>query len=216
MKFFTNEVKVGIVVTIAIVILIFSAFIVKEGEIRGFRTKEYTVKVIFDFVGGLKETASVRLAGVKVGQVEKIRFIQEPLTKVEATITLKEAIQLRENAQFSITTVGLLGEKYIEITPGSLDAPVIKPGTILIGKDAVDISEVLSSAGEAMEDLGGIISSIRKGRGSVGKLLSEEELYDNLNIMVKNLRELSEEVKEHPWKLFRKSEAKKKKKKVSR
>jgi len=210
MKFFTNEVKVGIVVVIAIVILIFSAFIVKEGELRGFRTKEYTVKVIFNFVGGLKETAPVRLAGVKVGQVESIRFIQEPLTKVETTITLKEAIQLRRDAQFSITTVGLLGEKYIEITPGSLDAPIVKPDATLIGKDAVDISEVFSSAGGAMEDLGGIISSVKEGKGTVGKLVTDEELYDNLNAVIKNLREVSEEVKEHPWKLFRKSKAKKK------
>ncbi|MCG2677461.1 hypothetical protein L6386_02715, partial [bacterium] len=167
------------------------------------------------------------------------------------------SVQLREDAQFSITVVGLLGEKYIEITPGSLDAPVIKPGAILVGKDAVDVSEVLSSAGEAMEDLRGIISSvkggqgsvgrlvteeelyhnlnaslkniqslakeineilasIREGRGTVGKLISDEELYDNLNTAIKNLREMSEEVKEHPWKLFRKSEAKKKKEKVSR
>ncbi len=210
MRFFTNEVKVGIVVAIAIVILIFSAFIVKEGEIRGFRTKEYTIKVIFNFVGGLKETAAVRLAGVKVGQVEKIRFIQKPTTKVEATLTLRESIQLREDAQFSITVVGLLGEKYIEITPGSLDAPIIKPETILVGKDAVDISKVLSKAGEAMKDLGGIISSIREGKGTVGKLVIDEELYDNLNAMVKNLRELTEDVKEHPWKLFRKGKEKKK------
>jgi len=212
MRFFTNEVKVGIVVAIAIVILIFSAFIVKEGEVRGFRTKEYTIKVTFNFVGGLKETAPVRLAGVKVGQVEKIRFIQEPTTKVETTISLKEAIRLRENAQFSITTVGLLGEKYIEITPGSLDATIVKPGATLIGKDAVDISKVFSSAGGAMQDLGNIISSVREGEGTVGKLVADEELYDNLNAMIKNLRELSEDVKEHPWKLFRKSEAKKKKK----
>jgi len=210
MRFFTNEVKVGIVVAIAIVILIFSAFIVKEGEVRGFRTKEYTIKVTFNFVGGLKETAPVRLAGVKVGQVEKIRFIQEPTTKVETTISLKEAIRLRENAQFSITTVGLLGEKYIEITPGSLDATIVKPGATLIGKDAVDISKVFSSAGGAMQDLGNIISSVREGEGTVGKLVADEELYDNLNAMVKNLRELSEEVKEHPWKLFRKGKEKKK------
>ncbi len=210
MKFFTNEVKVGIVVTIAIVILIFSAFIVKEGELRGFRTREYTIKVIFNFVGGLKETAPVRLAGVKVGQVEKIRFIQKPLTKVEATISLKEAIRLRENAQFSITTIGLLGEKYIEITPGSLDAPMVAPDATLIGKDAVDLSKVLSNAEEVMENLGGIISSIREGEGTVGKLVIDEELYDNLNAMVKNLRELTEDVKEHPWKLFRKGKEKKK------
>ena len=210
MKFFTNEVKVGIVVVIAIVILIFSAFIVEKGEVRGFRTKEYTIKVIFNFVGGLKETAPVRLAGVKVGQVEKIRFIQEPATKVEATISLKETIRLRENAQFSITVIGLLGEKYIEITPGSLDTPIIKPGANLVGKDAVDTSKVLSKAGEAMEDLGGIISSIRGGKGTVGKLVIDEELYDNLNAMVKNLRELTEDVKEHPWKLFRKGKEKKK------
>ena len=210
MKFFTNEVKVGIVVVIAIVILIFSAFIVEKGEVRGFRTKEYTIKVIFNFVGGLKETAAVRLAGVKVGQVEKIQFIQEPTTKVEATMSLKETIQLRENAQFSITVIGLLGEKYIEITPGSLDTPIIKPGANLVGKDAVDTSKVLSKAGEAMEDLGGIISSIRGGKGTVGKLVTDEELYDNLNAVIKNLRELSEEVKEHPWKLFRKGKEKKK------
>lgn len=210
MRFFTNEVKVGIVVAIALVILIFSAFIVKEGEIRGFRAKEYIIKVIFNFVGGLKETAPVRLSGVKVGQVKKIRFIQEPTTKVETTISLKEVIQLREDAQFSITTVGLLGEKYIEITPGSLDAPVIKPGATLIGKDAVDISAVFSSAGDAMEDLGGIISSVRGGKGTVGKLVTDKELYDNLSAMIKNLRELSEEVKEHPWKLFRKEKEKKK------
>ncbi|MBU4310264.1 MlaD family protein [bacterium] len=210
MRFFTNEVKVGIAVAIAIVILIFSAFIVEKGEVRGFRTREYTIKVIFNFVGGLTETAPVRLAGVKVGQVDKIRFIQEPTTKVETTISLKEVVQLREDAQFSITTVGLLGEKYIEITPGSLDTPIIEPGAILVGQDAVDIGEVFTSAGEAMEDLGGIISSVRGGKGTVGKLVTDKELSDNLSALIKNLREVSEEVKEHPWKLFREKKEKKK------
>jgi phospholipid/cholesterol/gamma-HCH transport system substrate-binding protein len=205
MRFFTDEVKVGIGVLIAIVVLIFSAFIVKEGEVRSFRTKEYTIKVIFNFVGGLKETAPVRLAGVKVGQVEELRFIQEPSTKVEATITLKEAIQLRQDAQFSVTTIGLLGEKYVEIVPGSPEASIVQPGATLIGKDAVDLSNVLNSAGDAMEDLGSIISSVREGKGSAGKLLNEEDLYDNLNTVVKNLAELSEELKQHPWKLFRKN-----------
>lgn len=254
MRLFTNEVKVGIGVVLAIVILIFSTFIVKEGEIRGFRTKEYTIKGIFNFVGGLKETAPVRLAGVKVGQVAKMRFIQKPSTKIEITITLKESVQLRENAQFSVTTVGLLGEKYIEITPGSIDAPIIKPGATIIGRDAVDISVVLSSVGAAVEDLRGIISSVRSGEGTVGKLVSEKELYDNLsatlksvekmsaeatgilisirsgegtigrlindrelydnlNTTIENLKELSKEVKDHPWKLFRKEKGKKEKKK---
>lgn len=196
MRFFTDEVKVGIGVAIAIVILIFSAFVVKEGELRGFRTKEYTIKVVFNFVGGLKETAPVRLAGVKVGQVERIRFIQKPNTKVEVTITLKESIQLRGDAQFSVTTVGLLGEKYLEIIPGSSDALVIKPGATLVGKDAVDISGVISSAGAAMEDLKSIISSVKGGKGSVGRLVTEEKLYHNLNASLENIQGLAKEVSE--------------------
>jgi len=127
---------IGLVVLIVVVVVgVASPFVYRYCQ------QGYEIKVIFKSVAGLKEMAPVRLAGIGVGRVEKINLIQEPAVRVEVILWIKEDIKVRENSHFNITTIGLLGEKYIEIIPGSVDSPVAKPGTTFIGREPIILSE---------------------------------------------------------------------------
>ena len=110
-------------------------------KFRAIKRKGYEIKVIFKSVAGLEEMAPVRLSGVGVGRVEKINLIQEPTVRVEVILWVKEGTIVRENSRFNIATIGLLGEKYIIIIPGSADSPVAKPGTTFIGCEPIILSE---------------------------------------------------------------------------
>jgi len=133
------ELTVGFFVLIGIVCL--GYLTVKLGKLEIGGGSGYEIKAIFTNVGGLTTGADVVVAGVRVGKVTKIA-----LSEYNALVTLRVShdIKVQEDAMASIKTKGLIGEKYVEITPGGSDK-LLGPGEIL--KDtqpAMDIEELIS------------------------------------------------------------------------
>lgn len=136
---FDLEFTVGIFVLIGIICL--GYLTIKLGKMEVLGGDGYEIHALFSNVGGLTTGADVLIAGVKVGKVAKIA-----LTDYNAKVTLRisKDVKIQEDAIASIKTKGLIGEKYIELTPGGSDT-LIGPGGIL--KDtqpAVDIEELIS------------------------------------------------------------------------
>jgi phospholipid/cholesterol/gamma-HCH transport system substrate-binding protein len=154
----SNEVKVGILVFAALVLLTVLVFGV--GEIRIFeRGMEY--RVVFNSVAGLNEGSSVRLGGVKVGHVRNIDFTEYKQKRmVEVVVVIKESVPIREGDKFKITMLGLLGENYVEIMPGMVTEKVIKPGSRIEGETVVAMDQMF-------ED-------VQAGLGRVNEMLDDE------------------------------------------
>lgn len=154
----SNEVKVGILVFAALVLLMVLVFGV--GEIRIFeRGMEY--RVVFNSVAGLNEGSSVRLGGVKVGHVRNIDFTEyEKKRMVEVVVIIKESVPIREGDKFKITMLGLLGENYVEITPGMVTEKDVKPGSLIEGETVVAMDQMF-------ED-------VQAGLGRVNEMLDDE------------------------------------------
>lgn len=200
----TNELKVGIFVIIGLAILTYIVF-----SIGGFKifTPSYSIKIIFGFANGVEENAPVRLAGVNAGEVKIIRLFydeKEKKTKVELTARIEKFARIEEDSQVFVNTLGLLGEKYIEILPGTKGARLLEEGDIMIGKDSVPTEKLTERGYELMADLkelsakaNAIMGRIERGEGTVGKLLKEEKIYNDLEAIV-------EDIKKHPWKLLHK------------
>ena len=122
MRRFNLEVSVGLFVILGILALGYLS--IKLGEIQLGTGNTYTITAVFSTVAGLKPAAAVEIAGVPVGQVDDIR-LEEYAAVV--TLRLEKQIQLQEDAIISIRTRGLIGEKFIRITPGGSDH-MIPPG----------------------------------------------------------------------------------------
>ena len=192
------ELKVGVFVFIGLTILII--FILSIGGIKTW-SSGYRVNFIFHFVNGVKIGAPVRFAGVDAGQVKELNFKQNPsakTTEVWVSCWLKRDVTIPTDSNVWVETLGLLGEKYIEVIPGGNYANVLAPGGSLAGKEPIPMHQVTDLAMNITDSLNAMIAKINNKEGSLGKLIYEDEIYNNLE-------EFTTDIRKHPWKLFRKT-----------
>ena len=191
----TFELKVGIFIMIGVAILFFIVFSV--GEIN-FSKTGYKIKVLFNFANGIGGTAPVRLAGVGVGQVQGIRVMRDEktnTTKAELTVWINDNNKIENDAIVTINTLGLLGEKYLEIFPGTPGSPLLKANETLIGKDPVPMEKFTEDLAKLTDSVKVIVDKIKNGEGTIGKFLMDPSIYDKFEAF-------TADIKRHPWKLL--------------
>lgn len=140
MRKFDLELAVGIFVLIGIIALGYLSIKLGGHEVIGIRG--YTVYAEFERAGGIKSGSVVEIAGVEVGRVRSIRLNEEYQALVE--LTIRQNIELQEDAIASIKTKGLIGERYIQITPGGSDRLISDGGRLRETESAIDIEEIIS------------------------------------------------------------------------
>lgn len=219
------ELRLGFFVLTGFVILI--VFVLLIGDFKTWGVG-YKVKFNFNFVNGVKIGAPVRYAGVDVGEVNNIDFVfipDEKKTRISVTAWIRKDIAIPSDSTVWVNTLGLLGEKYIEIMPGVDYGNCIKEGQILEGKTPPAMHEIADLAKNIASELEALIGKIEKGEGTIGRLINDDSLYDEMYFMLKNkegtvgrlfyddtlyteIRELILDIKRHPWKLFWKTKEK--------
>jgi phospholipid/cholesterol/gamma-HCH transport system substrate-binding protein len=196
------EFKVGIFVFAGLVILVI--FILSIG---GFKTwsSGYHINLSFNFVNGVKVGAPVRFAGVDVGEVKEVRleFVpQENRSNVNLNIWIRNIIKIPVDSTVWVNTLGLLGEKYVEIMPGRDYANFLKNNEYLTGVDPLPIHQIFNNAENILRNLDEGITKIRNKEGSLGKLIYDDAIYNELQALITDVRR-------NPWKLFFKAKEKK-------
>ena len=136
-----SRVEVGVGLFVILGALALGYLSVKLGRVELLGRGGYTVSANFPSVGGLKSGSSVEIAGVEIGRVDKIRLVND---EAEVVLWINDSIKLPDDSIASIKTKGLIGEKYIRVSPGGSDK-IIKPnGRIREVEAPVDIEELLS------------------------------------------------------------------------
>ena len=135
------ELGVGIFVLIGIVCV--GYLTIRLGEMEFFEDDHYLLNARFQSVSGLKAGAKIEIAGVKVGQVESISL--EPKEQIALVrLKIKKEVVLTDDVIASIKTAGLIGDKFIKLSPGGSDE-ILKPGdTIFETESALDVEEIIS------------------------------------------------------------------------
>jgi phospholipid/cholesterol/gamma-HCH transport system substrate-binding protein len=139
MKKFDLELMVGLFIIAGMICLGYLSIKLGKMEIVG--EKGYEVYAIFSNIGGLKTGSSIEIAGVDVGRVRSIALDNY---QARVTLNLPPNIKIQEDAIVSIKTRGLIGEKYIEITPGGSEKTIKPGGQIRETQPAVDLEELNS------------------------------------------------------------------------
>jgi phospholipid/cholesterol/gamma-HCH transport system substrate-binding protein len=199
------ELKVGIFVFIGIVIL--TSFILSIGNFKTWSSR-YNAVFVYNFSNGVKLGAPVRFAGVDVGEVKDLKFYfnpEEEKTKVEIHCSVKNDVKIPLDSSVWINTLGLLGEKYVEIMPGKDYSQCLSPNQKMIGVDPLAMHDVMRLAQGITENINESIVKIKNKEGTLGKLLYEDTIYNELEALVTDIRK-------HPWKLFIKTKERPEKK----
>jgi len=190
------ELKVGVFIMIGVAILFIIVFSI--GDINLVR-KGYHIKVDFNFVDGIGSSAPVRVSGVGVGQIDGLKLYydeKEKKTKAQLNAWVKESVKIEEDAIATINTLGFMGEKYMEISPGT-SGKFLKNGDLLVGKDPIPMAQVFDNLSGLTSSVKVIVDRLKNGEGTVGKLLTEDKIYQDLEAFV-------EDIKNNPWKLLNK------------
>jgi phospholipid/cholesterol/gamma-HCH transport system substrate-binding protein len=144
----------------AIIIL----FILALGQRSHLFTREYSLTAAFDNAGGLLSGAAVRVAGVNAGTVRSIQIVRDPsgLARVKVDLNLGKAFQkaVRDDSVATIRSLGLLGDKYVEITLGSETAGELPDGATIKSQDAVDYYQVADEARDTFRQANAIAKEI--------------------------------------------------------
>jgi phospholipid/cholesterol/gamma-HCH transport system substrate-binding protein len=245
MKKKSTETWVGIFVVIGILLLIFMTLKIERFQIG--KEGGYLLNIYFNSAAGLAKNAPVRVAGVSVGSVEKVALDQG---KAKVTFHLPDHVTIYKDAKAYLKSEGFLGEKYIEITPGTPGNPKVEPnGMIEQGAPPADVEQFLSNMSAVREDLKevikplgdvlksmdskkveGIITNfdkfsgqltslakdsketiekakdafsrmedigekVKKGEGTLGKLITDETIYRDAKEVVEKVKETAEALK---------------------
>jgi phospholipid/cholesterol/gamma-HCH transport system substrate-binding protein len=245
MKRKSTELWVGIFVVVGIILLILMTLKIEKFQVG--KRFGYTLSIYFDSAAGLAQNSQVRVAGVRVGDVEKVGLENG---KAKVTFRIPPHIILYKDAKAYLKSEGFLGEKYVEITPGTPKNPKVEPnGVIGQGAPPADLEEFLSSVQSIGEDikevvkpLGDVLKSVdpkkvegimtnidkfsgqltglakdsketiekaknafsriedigekvKKGEGTLGKLISDEAIYQDAKKTIETAKEAVEKVK---------------------
>jgi phospholipid/cholesterol/gamma-HCH transport system substrate-binding protein len=178
-----REVKIGLLTITALGVLAMSAFLVGEKNHLFQRKNRYSVQ--FQTVSGLAKGSPVQLSGVNVGTVDGVVLpegVDDEHLTVWISVERRYGDRIRADSRARIKTLGLLGDKYIEVTSGSRDAVVIPSGGQIPAAPATDVDKLIASGEDAVENFVAISVSLRSilgrmeaGEGILGQLTTDNE-----------------------------------------
>ncbi len=188
-----SELKIGVLTIVAIVIAALLIFTLTGS--RGFFWQRYQLKVRFPNVAGLNAGSPVRLAGVQVGSVRGVEFAGE---QVDVTFEVNKSAQSRitTDSVASLGSVSLLGESAVDITPATTGAPIPPFGYIKSGRAKGQIGDVAEQATQGIEEITGLVRDVRAGRGTVGQLVTNDQLYAQLHQFVASASAVTRTIRE--------------------
>ena len=176
-----SELKIGVLTITAIAIAGFTIFLlVGQG---GFFWQRYSLKAMFDNVSGLNQGSPVRVAGVQVGSVSDVTLVGD---RVEVTLQVKKSQRQRitTGSVAKLGSISLLGESAVDITPSTSGTPIPEWGYVPQGHASASIGDITEQAGKGIDEITRLVQDIRGGKGTVGKLMTDDQLYAELRAFV--------------------------------
>lgn len=191
-----RAVVVGLFVLIGLVFL--TSGILMVGNLHETFRKKITVISFFNDVNGLQSGNNVWFSGVKVGNIRDIHFYSKSKVKVTIRVDVKAQEYIRKDAKVKISTDGLIGNKILVIYGGTEKTGSIEPGDTLEVEEALSQDEMLNTLQESNKnilsitaDLKTVSKKLAAGEGSLGKMLTDNSLYDNANKTVLSIQQVS-------------------------
>ena len=196
-----SQLRVGVTVIVATVILAILVFLM-TGEVGLFTTK-IRVRAYFENAEGLRVGAPVRLEGVDIGNVVGMRVVNRPLTPVEVVmkISTKYKSQLHKDSEAVLTTAGVLGETFVDISSKVAKGPPAENNDELRTQTRPDIQDMVRASQGTLQNvdvlvkrLDRIVSTIESGQGSVGKIINDPELYNRLDETLTEMQKIANQI----------------------
>ncbi len=188
------EFRVGLFVVASIAIL--SLIVVRAGDL--YIQPGYTVKFVFDTVSGIEKGSPIKLAGVPIGKVKKFRAVRdaEGRTQIELDAFIDEGVLIEQDADIRVATMGFLGEKYIEVLPGTPGSKTVEGGGVLVGKQLTGVDDLFDSGQQLIQRAEYMVDDLREVVGDPEFKKSLKGTFVNTDKVMQNLESASADLKD--------------------
>jgi phospholipid/cholesterol/gamma-HCH transport system substrate-binding protein len=185
--------KLGMFVIIGLVLFVGTIYFV--GKQKNLFGSTFHLKVQFKTVSGLKEGNNVRFSGINIGTVDAIELVTD--TSVMVDLVIKKEVQqfIKTDAVASIGSDGLMGDKVLTISPGTVNGKEIKDNDMITSRSAVEMADIMGSlktsvdnAGIITDQLAQLTYKVNNGNGALSKLISDEGFSNSLKSTLGNLQ----------------------------
>ena len=186
-----GRIRVAALIVVALALLAFAVY--KAGQIFDVFADRYELVTLLPNASGLREGGAVAVGGQRVGTIEAIEFIpleeQHGGNHLRLRLSLSEEVQeqVRADSRGMVRLQGFLGDKFFDITPGTPGAPILMPGDTLLSETPIDLDVVLARAAGMIDQAEGLIvnlqeitGSIAQGEGALGRLMTDDVLYERV------------------------------------
>lgn len=191
-----RSVVVGIFVLLGVLIFVAGVFVL-GGQQKRF-TKSVRIMAVFNDVAGLKAGNNVWFSGVKIGTIKRVKFFGTAQVEVDMDIEQSAQSYIRKDAQATISSDGLIGNKIVQIFGGTPNAEPVEENDRLKTMEALSSDKVLETLQEnnqnllrVTNDFKALVGNIRRGKGTVGAVLTDSIVANNFKLAMENLQKAS-------------------------
>lgn len=188
-----NKIKLGVFVFIGIALFIIGIYFI--GDRQQLFSSTFRIKAMFKDVNGLKIGNNVQFSGINVGTIENIEIITDSSVRVDVTIEENTRKFIKKNSMAIIGSEGLMGNKIMTITSGTNDQKTIEDNDFIKTIIPVSIDDILikikvtaDNAAIISDQLAEVLLKVNSGNGTIGRLLQDTTIAENINETIINLK----------------------------
>lgn len=187
------KVRLGLFVIIGIGLFMLAIFVI--GKQKNLFDPVFTLSARFNNISGLQVGNSVRFSGINVGTVDKITIIND--TTIQVKMLIKEDVRkfIKVDSEAGIGSEGIIGDRIVTISNGDANSKSISNNQLIASNEPVEMDEIFQSleitagnAAIASEEITQILYKINKGKGTLGRLINDEDIANNLDKTIGNLK----------------------------
>ncbi|MBF0695556.1 MAG: MCE family protein [Flavobacterium sp.] len=196
------KISLGIFITIGLALFLLAIFVI--GRQKNLFDPVFTLHARFSNVSGLQVGNTVRFSGINVGTVENIRILND--TTIQVSMLVKSDVQkfIKIDSEAGIGSEGIIGDRLITISHGTPEAKIVVNGQLLNSYEPVETDEIMQSlqitagnAAIATTEISEILYKINNGEGTLGRLINDEEIAENIDETIENLKTSSKGLSEN-------------------
>jgi len=203
MEYRRTEVRAGIFLLCSFAVLVVMVFAVSD--IQSLFKKKQEVRVLFSFSDGVEKNAPVRYAGMKIGKVLQVRVAPEYRDQIELTLSIYQDMVIKKDTKAAIKSLGLIGGKYVELSGGMPQAPVLGPHEALRGEESLKLEDLTKMALDVVSKFKNIAANLDRVLGDPvmakslkATVLDLQTAVANIKVMTSSKDEVAQGLKNLP------------------
>lgn len=197
-----NHLKLGLFVTLSLLLLTGGIYFI--GSQQQMFKNTFQINGLFKNVNGLKVGNNVQFSGITVGIIDNIQILSDTVVRVDMTIEEEARKFIKKDAVAIIGTEGLMGNKIVTIIPGANDKQPIENNDPIRTSTPISLDDILvkikttaDNAAIISDELAGILEKVNNGEGTIGRLLTDSTISENINSTIVNLKKSSKGLDEN-------------------